>query len=113
MEKYELVKEEIVEEYGAKIMMFRHKKTGAEIMSVAAPDENKCFGKFCLMYPPHPGSNLDVLPSCVRLSLLTMATCSYRYHFPYTAQRFDWHPSHPGTQCAVWIAQVPCQGALR
>jgi len=57
MEKYELVKEEIVEEYGAKIMMFRHKKTGAEIMSVAAPDENKCFG-ITFRTPPNDSTGI-------------------------------------------------------
>lgn len=44
MEKFEMVREETIEEYGAKVVLFRHKKTGAEIMSVIAPDENKVFG---------------------------------------------------------------------
>ena len=44
MEKFEIIKEETVEEYGSKVVMFRHRKTGAEIMSVSVPDENKCFG---------------------------------------------------------------------
>ena len=41
MEKYELIKEDMIDEYGAKVLMFKHKKTGAEIMSVSVPDENK------------------------------------------------------------------------
>ena len=44
MEKFEHVKEDVVEEYGAKVILFRHKKTGAEVMSVSVPDENKVFG---------------------------------------------------------------------
>lgn len=44
MEKFEFVKEDTVEEYGAKVILFRHKKTGAEVMSVSVPDENKVFG---------------------------------------------------------------------
>jgi hypothetical protein len=44
MEKFEHVKEDVVEEYGAKVVLFRHKKTGAEVMSVSVPDENKVFG---------------------------------------------------------------------
>jgi len=44
MDKFEMVREETIEEYGAKVVLFRHKKTGAEIMSVIAPDENKVFG---------------------------------------------------------------------
>jgi len=43
-EKYDLVKEDMVEEYGAKVILFKHKKTGAEVMSVSVPDENKVFG---------------------------------------------------------------------
>ena len=44
MEKFEHVKEDVIEEYGAKVILFRHKKTGAEVMSVTVPDENKVFG---------------------------------------------------------------------
>lgn len=44
MDKFEFVKEDTVEEYGAKVILFRHKKTGAEVMSVSVPDENKVFG---------------------------------------------------------------------
>jgi len=44
MEKFELMKEDMIDEYGAKVLMFKHKKTGAEVMSVSVPDENKVFG---------------------------------------------------------------------
>jgi len=44
MDKYELTRSEKVEEYGTNVLLFTHKKTGAEIMSVTVPDENKCFG---------------------------------------------------------------------
>jgi len=42
--KYELVKHDKIDEYGAKVSLFKHKKTGAEVMSVSVPDENKVFG---------------------------------------------------------------------
>jgi len=42
--KYELMKDDRIDEYGAKVMLFKHKKTGAEVMSVSVPDENKVFG---------------------------------------------------------------------
>ena len=42
--KYEVVKEDTIQEYGAKVILFKHKKTGAEVMSVSVPDENKVFG---------------------------------------------------------------------
>jgi len=44
MEKFEVTKSDKVDEYGANVLMFTHKKTGAEIMSVTVPDENKVFG---------------------------------------------------------------------
>ena len=44
MDKFEHVKDDTIEEYGAKVILFRHKKTGAEVMSVTVPDENKVFG---------------------------------------------------------------------
>ena len=42
--KYELVKHDKIDEYGAKVSLFKHKKTGAEVMSVSVPDDNKVFG---------------------------------------------------------------------
>ena len=44
MDKFDFVKEDTIEEYGAQVILFRHKRTGAEVMSVSVPDENKVFG---------------------------------------------------------------------
>jgi len=41
---YEVVKEEEIEEYSAKATIFRHKKTGAEVLSMEKDDDNKVFG---------------------------------------------------------------------
>ena len=41
---FELVHEEYVAEYDAKAFLFKHLKTGAEVMSLSNDDENKCFG---------------------------------------------------------------------
>lgn len=41
---FELIKEEFVPEYNAKGFLFKHKKTGAELMSLSNDDENKSFG---------------------------------------------------------------------
>ncbi len=41
---YEVVENELVAEYGAHCTMYRHKKTGAELLSVVNDDENKVFG---------------------------------------------------------------------
>jgi len=57
MDKFEYVKEDIIEEYGAKVILFRHKKTGAEIMSVSVPDENKVFG-ITFRTPPNDSTGI-------------------------------------------------------
>jgi hypothetical protein len=41
---FELIREEYVEEYGSRIGVYKHQKTGAELMSVSNDDENKTFG---------------------------------------------------------------------
>ena len=41
---YEIVKSDMVEEYGAATTLYRHKKSGAELLSVSTDDDNKVFG---------------------------------------------------------------------
>ena len=41
---FEKVSEEFIGECKSKAVLFRHKKTGAEVMSVSNDDENKVFG---------------------------------------------------------------------
>lgn len=41
---FEQVQEQFVDEYKSTATLYRHKKTGAEIMSVINDDENKVFG---------------------------------------------------------------------
>jgi len=41
---FDLVEESNIEEYGCKAILYSHKKSGAQVMSVIAPDENKVFG---------------------------------------------------------------------
>ena len=57
MDKFEFVKEDTIEEYGAKVILFRHKKTGAEVMSVSVPDENKVFG-ITFRTPPNDSTGI-------------------------------------------------------
>lgn len=38
---FDVVKKDVVEEYGAYCTLYRHKKSGAELMSVATDDDNK------------------------------------------------------------------------
>lgn len=48
---YEVLENTIVEEYGLRAILYSHKKSGAQVMSVIAPDENKVFG-ITLRTPP-------------------------------------------------------------
>merc|ERR1719238_992485 len=57
MDKFEHVKDDTIEEYGAKVILFRHQKTGAEVMSVSVPDENKVFG-ITFRTPPNDSTGI-------------------------------------------------------
>lgn len=41
---YEIVENNFIKEYGVQAILYTHKKSGAQIMSVIADDENKVFG---------------------------------------------------------------------
>ncbi|XP_052194308.1 presequence protease 2, chloroplastic/mitochondrial-like [Diospyros lotus] len=41
---FEKVSEQFIEEYKSRAVLYKHKKTGAEVMSVSNDDENKVFG---------------------------------------------------------------------
>ena len=41
---YEIVTKDFIEEYGAAATLYRHKKSGAELLSVSTDDDNKVFG---------------------------------------------------------------------
>lgn len=41
---YEIVQKDFIEEYGAAATLYRHKKSGAELLSVSTDDDNKVFG---------------------------------------------------------------------
>ena len=41
---YEILSKDFIEEYGAAATLYRHKKSGAELLSVATDDDNKVFG---------------------------------------------------------------------
>jgi len=41
---YEVIKQDFVKEYGAKTVLYRHRQSGAEVLSVEADDDNKVFG---------------------------------------------------------------------
>jgi Zn-dependent M16 (insulinase) family peptidase len=41
---YEVIQRDVVTEYGAYCTLYRHKKSGAELLSVSTDDDNKVFG---------------------------------------------------------------------
>jgi Zn-dependent M16 (insulinase) family peptidase len=41
---FEILSTDIVNEFGAYCTLYRHKKSGAELLSVSTDDDNKCFG---------------------------------------------------------------------
>jgi hypothetical protein len=41
---FDIVKTDLVEEYSADCILYRHKVTGAEVLSVSKDDDNKVFG---------------------------------------------------------------------
>ena len=41
---YDVIQKDVVEEYGAYTTLYRHKQSGAELLSVASDDDNKVFG---------------------------------------------------------------------
>jgi hypothetical protein len=41
---FEILNKDFVEEYGAAATLYRHKKSGAELLSVSTDDDNKVFG---------------------------------------------------------------------
>lgn len=54
---YEEVEKTYIEEYSLTAILFKHKKTGAQIMSVSAADENKVFG-VTLRTPPKDSTGI-------------------------------------------------------
>jgi Zn-dependent M16 (insulinase) family peptidase len=41
---FEKIEEQFIKEYNSTAVLYKHKKTGAEVMSVSNNDENKVFG---------------------------------------------------------------------
>merc|ERR1719203_1838374 len=49
---FELVREDHVAEFGAAAALYRHRRSGAELLSLATDDDNKCFGITFRTPPP-------------------------------------------------------------
>jgi presequence protease len=54
---YEIIEKDIVTEYGAYCTLYRHKKSGAEFLSVSVDDDSKVFG-ITLCTPPEDSTGV-------------------------------------------------------
>jgi presequence protease len=54
---YEILQQDVVTEYGAYCTLYRHKKSGAELLSVSCDDDNKVF---CVTLRTPPNDNTGV-----------------------------------------------------
>lgn len=54
---YEVLEKDIVTEYGAYCTLYKHKKSGAELLSVSVDDDNKVFG-ITLRTPPEDSTGV-------------------------------------------------------
>jgi len=54
---YEILEKDIVTEYGAYCTLYKHKKSGAELLSVSVDDDNKVFG-ITLRTPPEDSTGV-------------------------------------------------------
>jgi hypothetical protein len=67
---YDVLKRDLVSEYGAYCTLYRHKKSGAELLSVSSDDDNKVFG-IVFRTPPEEGNGIaHVLEHSVLVSFL-------------------------------------------
>ena len=48
---YTIIEKTMIDEYGVQATIYKHVKSGAEVLSIIAPDENKVFG-ITLRTPP-------------------------------------------------------------
>jgi len=56
-QSFDLIEENFVNEYGVSVALYNHKKSGAQVLSVIAPDENKVFG-ITFRTPPNDSTGI-------------------------------------------------------
>jgi hypothetical protein len=110
---YEIVEQTVIEEYGCKATLYSHKKSGAQIMSVISPDENKVFG-ITFRTPPTDSTGIphilevkNILKNTVYVVIsITISVIFLNLTFNY----FD-HVSL--ALSSLWLQKVSRQGAVR
>eukprot|EP01018_Ginkgo_biloba_P006181 Gb_04860 [translate_table: standard] len=80
---FEKVEEQFVEEYKSTAVLYRHKKTDAEVMSLSNDDENKVFG--IVFRTPPQLAILIFFPSCVIFQMRLLGKFSKWIVDPFNA----------------------------
>jgi len=83
---YELMREQHIDELNTRAELFRHRKTGAEILSLINDDENKVFG-IAFMTPP--GDSTGV-PHILEHSVLC-GSRKYPVKEPFLSRNPSWN----------------------
>ena len=111
---FELVKVEMVDEYTIKCATYRHIKSGAELISAQADDDNKVFGiVFRTPVTDSPDTQTHRAPAPMQTLAPRPRPSPSRRPLTLTGDRLDGRAAHLGAQRAVWQRQVYLQGALR
>ncbi len=92
--KYEVVEKASIEEYNIQATLYKHKKSGAQVISVAADDDNKVFG-ITFRTPPKDSTGI---PHILEVCLLRLV--DVRDLDAFAAFR------------SLWIKKIPCQGTF-
>ena len=89
---YEVLEKDVVSEYGAYCTLYRHKKSGAQLLSVANADDNKVFG-IVFRTPPEDGTGIahilehSVLCGSRKYTTKVCVHCEYLMMFVITLSR--------------------------
>jgi len=91
---YKLIRQDEVNEYGAKVAIYEHKKSGAQVMSVGIADENKVSHLHGLVILPrmmlqeqamcHSEVIMVVQRRLIMKQCLLRPISGLRHHFPYS-----------------------------
>jgi hypothetical protein len=73
---YEIVATDFVEEYGTATTLYKHKKSGAELLSVSSDDDNKVFG-ITFRTPRKYRNAVKIVVADMFLTLSPLAHCCY------------------------------------
>lgn len=91
---FETIKTEFIAEYNSHATLFRHTKTGAELMSLVNDDENKTFGA---VFRTPPANSTGTSPS-TRVLLCVLRRRPPRLHG-------SGNPCQHSQSCGLWVSE--------